>query len=165
MFENLKTRMQAFWRRVGPEQQTILVVSRSARVFRELRVLAIEQGWNIHFASSLRQAQLERPRSGVCVLLYDLEESWRYALDTVSNRAAPVIPIVLSAAAGPRLRIDVIAAGGYDVAQKPVDRAEIARLIRQAFALAAEVDACASLLLGPVEEYSNPGMFNPGRER
>lgn len=154
MFAALKARFHAFCRRVGPERQTILAVSRNPWVFRELRVLAIEQGWSIRFATSLPQAQFERPHSGICVLIYDLE-NWRPALPLLAHSDTPLIPIVLS---GNALRAEVIAAGGYDLALKPLDRAEVARLIHQAIALAAAIDSCASILPGHAAEYSNSGI-------
>jgi DNA-binding response OmpR family regulator len=148
MLDGLISRIEKLFRKVrraGMEQRTVVAVTRNQRDLNDMRVLGIQQSWTIRFATTLAQALQARPRSGICVVVYDRTVSradWRDAVESLCAWECPVFCILLSDSAGPALRNAVLDSGGYDIARKPMDPAELAALIRAAMALAAEIDSC-----------------------
>lgn len=148
MLHRLIARMEGLWRQVqraGLDQRTVLAVTRNQRLFTDLRVLAIQQGWSIRFAGATAQALECRPRTGICVLLYDRDLAggdWARDVKLLSTSENPVMCIVLSDSPGASLRAAVVRCGGFDVARKPLDHGHLAGLINGALALAEEIESC-----------------------
>lgn len=155
MFHRFISRLATLLRRVrraGMEQRTVLAVTRSQRDMTDLRVLAIQQGWSIRFATTLPRALEIRPRTGVCVIVYDRDlprTDWAHSVKLLAHSENPVFCILLADRPDHALRKSVVRCGGFDVASKPMDRAALAALatlINGALALASEIDACQAPL-------------------
>ncbi len=148
MFHEWISRVVRAFRRVrhaGMEQRTVLAVTRNERYMTDMRILAIQQSWSVRFATTLGQALEIRPRSGVCVVIYDRDVSrgdCAAAIRLLTHSENPVFCILL----GDGLRDMVVGCGGYDVASKPVDHEKLIGLINGALALAAEIDACQAAM-------------------
>jgi|GEM_PF-2441133 DNA-binding NtrC family response regulator len=135
------------------ESRTVLAVTDDERCRMSLRVLALEQGWHLLFASSVEDALLLRTGSRPCVLIYDREMpgDWRAALRAFAASPQPAIPIVLAAQAGGNLRQEVVNCGGYDAAGKPVEGERLVRLVNGALALAESIEELEWERAGPAQ--------------
>ncbi len=126
--------------------RTVLAVTGFRSLRTELRVLALENGWHIHFAAALGDAIEMRQRGRIAVVLYDRDvdgNHWRRGLEAMIGCADPACVILLSHQENPAIRLAVIEAGGYDVARDPFDKEALARLVNGAMALEAELDDSA----------------------
>ncbi len=137
------------WQQVwlpGVDKRTVLAITDDRRLMNDLRVLAIENAWNIRFAANLRQALARQPSEGNCVALYDRNtggvlDAVRGALDAVrlfARSESPVLTIVLSGRADAPIRNVVMHCGGFDAATS----AGIAHAVNSALALVCEIDSC-----------------------
>jgi CheY-like chemotaxis protein len=134
MLKNFKCHLEHLWRqleKVATSQRNVLAAPPAFSRRADFRVFAIEQRWQICFASTLERAVDIRQRQKIDVVIYDRDlpdADWRRALPRISNCAGPVIVIVLSyntdVAAG-RLVLDC---GGFAVARKPVERCSLWRI-------------------------------------
>lgn len=147
MFKNLVGRIEALWNRIehvaAPPERTVLLVTASQSVQTDLHVLSIQEGWRILFARSLDAALRILTIHGAAVIIYDLdlpEVAWRRALRSLLD-AAPVIFILLSSIADRCIWEAVLDGGGYDVAQKPLDRTKLVCLVNGAFALTSSIES------------------------
>ena len=130
-------------RRAGMEQRTVLAVTHNERLINDLRVLAIQNAWNIRFASNLGQAVARQPQAGICVVVYDRDGGTLDAVRLFARSRNPVLTIVLSNRPDPSLRAAVVRSGGFDVASSD----GLTSAINAALAIAAEIDACEAALL------------------
>jgi DNA-binding NtrC family response regulator len=135
--------------RLDHRSRTVLAVTRFRSLRAELRVLALEQGWHIVFASTLEDAVEIRRRARIAVVLYDRDFScgeWRVGLRTLASCGDATCVILLSHEENSELRHDVVEQGGFDVARDPFDTRRLARLMNGALALeAALYDAASGL--------------------
>jgi len=137
-------RLRRQWDDFAFSNRTILAVTTNASFQMSLRVLSLEQGWRIQFASCLEDGlRLQRlNRAGILVYDRDLPGiEWRRGLRALLRSTNPSFPIVVSDTSNPRLRSEVLRCGGYDVAQNPLDPKYFAALVNSAFALAKSIDS------------------------
>ena len=147
MLKNFKCHLEHLWRQleeVATSQRHVLAVLPAFSRRADFRVFAIEQRWQICFASTLERAVGIRQRQRIQVVIYDRDlpdTDWRRALPRISNCAGPAIVIVLSYntdASAERLILDC---GGYAVARKPVERGNLVPLVNGALQLVEDIDS------------------------
>lgn len=128
----------------APMCTNVLAVTEDLNCRMSLRVLALEQGWRVMFADCLEDGlRLERLNS-VSILVYDCGLSgveWRHGLRTLLESHGAIFPIVMSDVLSPRLRLEVLECGGYDIARNPLDPKHLTALVNGALALAKSVDS------------------------
>jgi len=127
-----------------PMSRTILAVTGDLSCRMSLRVLALEQGWRILFADCLEDGLRLQCLNSVSILVYDCGlpgVEWRHGLRTLLAPRGAIFPIVMSHVLSPRLRLEVLECGGYDIARNPLDPKHLAALVNGALALAKSVDS------------------------
>lgn len=136
--------------RATTHRLTLVAVSTDSRYLTDMRITAIQERWNIRFASTIEHACGACFGAGICVVAYDGDlpgVDWRQAVRSLSAQPfgaqyGPVLCIVSHRCGD--LRGQAIACGAYDLASKPFDRPAFANLARGAFQLALSIDeACA----------------------
>jgi len=141
------------------ENRTVLAVTSFRSLQTELRILSLQHGWHLLFATNLDTAVRLRKQAKVAVTLYDrgLEGiEWPEGLSTLLRCAEPTCVILLSHEMNSTLRKAAVEYGGYDVARDPFDGDCLARLVNGAFSLATAADSAAERNAGgPVEEKSS----------
>ena len=137
----LTERIGGLWqqiKRLGAEKPTVLAITNNDRLANNLRVLAIQNAWEIRFATNLGQALVRQPREGICVAVYDRDQGRvTDAVRQFSRSESPVLTIVLSGRADASIRSAVIRCGGFDL----VTAAGITRAVNAAIALVGEIDS------------------------
>jgi CheY-like chemotaxis protein len=159
MFGRLFGRIKTIWQHLGQagaEGPGVLAMTLTSSHCDELRIFAIQEGWNLRFANTLETAVQACRVRRVCVVLYDRDlpgMEWRRAFHLLLHSGRPVICILLSAALDSRLRKAVLDAGGYDLARKPPERGKplereaVVGLVNGALALVADIDSCTTAAL------------------
>jgi DNA-binding response OmpR family regulator len=148
MLNNFKCHLEHLWRQleeVATSQRNVLAVLPAFSRRADFRVFAIEQRWQICFASTLERAINILQTQKIDVVIYDRDlpdADWRRALPRISG---PAIVIVLSDTTCSSEERLVLDCGGYAVARKPVDRGNLVPLVNGALLLAEDID---SLCLG-----------------
>jgi DNA-binding response OmpR family regulator len=147
MLNNFKCHLEHLWRQleeVATSQRNVLAVLPAFSRRADFRVFAIEQGWRICFASTLKRAVDILQTQKIDVVIYDRDlpdADWRRALPRLGNCASPAIVIILSYntdASAERLVLDC---GGYAVARKPLERGNLVPLVNGALQLVEEIDS------------------------
>jgi CheY-like chemotaxis protein len=158
-FGRLLARIETIWQHLGQagaERPSVLAMTLTSGYCNELRIFAIQEGWNLSFANALENAVQACRMSRVCIVLYDRDlpgMEWRRAFHFLLHSDRPVFCILLSADVEPHLRKAVLDAGGYDLARKPLERGKplereaIVGLVNGALALAADIDSCTTSAL------------------
>jgi DNA-binding response OmpR family regulator len=151
MLKNFKGHLEHLWRQleeVGTSERSVLAVLPPSSRQDDLRVFAIEQRWQIRFASTLERAVDILRRQKIDVVIYDRDlpdAGWRralpQALSMISNCAGPAIVIVLSFTTSTSEERLVLDCGGYAVARKPVERGNLVPLVNGALQLAEDIDS------------------------
>ena len=147
MLKNFKGHLEHLWRHleeVAISERNVLAVLPAFSCQDDFRVFAIEQRWQICFASTLERAAdiLKRQKIDVVICDRDLPDAgWRQALSSISNRPNPPIVIVLSDTAGASEERLVLDCGGYAVARKPVERGNLVPLVNGALQLVEDIES------------------------
>src|SRR5215467_11082297 len=97
--------------RAGSLDCTIVAVTTSESAQVNLRVLSIQEGWQISFARTLEAALQHRDASRIAVIVYDRNlpgADWRKSLSALVQSPRPVFFVLLSCAPETRLRRTVI---------------------------------------------------------
>jgi DNA-binding response OmpR family regulator len=145
MLNNFKCHLEHLWRQleeVATSQRNVLAVLPAFSRRADLRVFAIEQRWQICFASTLDRAVNILQTQKIDVVIYDRDlpdADWRRALPRISK--GPAIVIVLSHTSGAIEQRLVLDCGGYAVARKPVERGNLVPLVNGALQLVEEIDS------------------------
>ncbi|MGA3186792.1 MAG: hypothetical protein ABSF22_06745 [Bryobacteraceae bacterium] len=143
-FRNVLNLLWRQYEQFALASRTILAVTHNFSCRTSLRVLSLEQGWRILFADSLEDALRLQHLNSVSILVYDRDlpgVEWRHGLRTLLTSKEPVFPIVISDVLDSRLRFEVLACGGYDLAQNPLDPKDFVALVNGALALAKSIDS------------------------
>ena len=149
MLKNFKGHLEQLWRQleeVATLERNVLAVLPAFSGQDDFRVFAIEQRWQICFASTLERAIDILRRQKIDVVIYDRDlpdAGWRQALSSLSNCAGPAIVIVLSNTTCASEEMLVLDCGGYAVARKPVERGNLIPLVNGALQLAEDIDSRA----------------------
>ena len=147
MLNNFKCHLEHLWRQleeVATSQRNVLAVLPAFSRRADFRIFAIEQRWQICFASTLERAVDIQRRQKIDVVIYDRDlpdADWRQALSKVSNSAGPAIVIVLSYTTDASAERLVLDCGGFAVARKPVERGNLVPLVNGALQLVEEIDS------------------------
>lgn len=148
MFKHLKSRLDSLWRQLeqaGDVSRSVLAVLSTSSCQHDLRVFAIEQGWRMSFATTLRDALDIRQTKKIEVIIYDQDlpdAPWRQGLFQLLDCTGPALAILLSCTADARICRTVLESGGFAVARKPVDRGSLVPLVNGALQLAEDIDSC-----------------------
>jgi DNA-binding response OmpR family regulator len=147
MLKNFKCHLEHLWRQleeVATSQRNVLAVLPVFSRRADFRVFAIEQRWQICFASTLERAVDILQTQKIDVVIYDRDlpdANWRHALPRISNCAGPAIVIVLSSTTDASAERLVLDCGGFAVARKPVERGNLVPLVNGALQLVEEIDS------------------------
>ena len=110
----------------------ILLVSPFPREQNTARVISISERWRVRIAPTLDVALKFQQEERITVVLYDqnlLDVEWHQGISVLLRSSGPLCVILLSFFVQERLRRDVLAHGGYDVAIKPLDRKTLIPLV------------------------------------
>jgi DNA-binding response OmpR family regulator len=131
------------WGQFSWKSTTVLAVTNNFNCRMSLRVLSLEQGWRILFAESLEDGLRLQRMNRAGILVYDLklpDVEWRRGLRVLTKQES-VFPIVISDVLNSRLRSEVLACGGYDVARNPLEPQRFVALVNGALGLAKSIDS------------------------
>jgi two-component system, sensor histidine kinase and response regulator len=118
------------------ENISILVVSSHPDDVTCLRVMLHHSDWRIAVATCAAEAakQLQAQPISVIICERDLPDgSWKEVLQQTQQLAQPPLLLVVSKHADENLWAEVLNLGGYDVLLKPLDRAEVLRVVGMAW--------------------------------
>ena len=121
---------------LGRERElTILSVSANPEDHDSLRCIMQDRGWRIICASSGQQATACLCHARVDVIVCDClpDGTWRDILSCIAELTEPAAVIVTSATTDEVFRTEVRSLGGFDVLSKPLDPAEVQRLVTAAW--------------------------------
>ncbi|HXA65202.1 MAG TPA: hypothetical protein VNV82_08625 [Bryobacteraceae bacterium] len=150
MLRNLVSRIGALWRQLEQvaEERSILAVMQISSGQDDLRVIGIQEGWRVLFATTVQRAVGIRQTNRVDVILYDCEVAeadWRPGLVTLLNSGEPVFAIVISRVVDTSISVDVLESGGYAVAPKPLERQNLVALVNGALQMEDTINSCRVL--------------------
>ena len=123
---------------VPPADRTVsvLAVSPYEEDHACLRMIFSHSNWKIFRAQDCREAMDFVSQNSVAVVVSerDLPDGdWRQLLELLSSLPAPPLLVVTARNADDSLWAEVLNLGAYDVLSKPLDRAEVTRIISLAW--------------------------------
>lgn len=125
---------------------TILLVSALSSECNTVRVFSLVTRWRLLIAPNVTAAVGLRGTQNVTILLYDGDVpgiSWQEGVRALLDAKRPAFLILFSSAIHEGCRTELIALGGYDIAQKPVSPDTLARLVNGCWRLMNDIDNAA----------------------
>jgi DNA-binding response OmpR family regulator len=119
-----------------PENIPILLVSPDPADLPAFREILHHAQWNLHHVETVKQAERHVKQSAPSVIVCerDLPDgSWKNVLRCAAAVAASPLLLVVSRRADEALWTEALTLGGYDVLLKPLDKAEVARVVGMAW--------------------------------
>ena len=117
----------------NPERAvTVLAISPHQEDHVRLRHIFTHSNWHVHGVSNWREAQARLLESATPVVLCEVrltDATWKEVLDGLGRMPDPPLLIVTSRWADDELWAEVLNLGGYDVLMKPLDQAEVVRVV------------------------------------
>jgi DNA-binding response OmpR family regulator len=133
-----------------------LLISTHLSVCDTVRVFALLHGWRLLVASNLNAAVAFLGQRKLTVILYDQDVpgvQWSQGVGTLLQAKPSACLVLLSVAADEKLRLALLALGGYDVAPKPLTLEVLTSLVEGSVALLDEIGSAQG---GVTREGRNP---------
>ncbi len=133
------------------QTRTILLVSALRSERDTVRAFSLRYGWHLLVASTLRAAVELQRQEKVTVILYDRdlpEVEWSAGAAALLQTTSACF-VLLSSATDEKLRLELLAWGGYDVVRKPVAFDGLAPLLQGYWALRQEINSAELCFLHP----------------
>jgi DNA-binding response OmpR family regulator len=148
--------------------RTILLVSAHRSECDTIRAFSLRYGWHLLVASNLTAAVALQQQETVSVILYDQalrDIEWPEGVGVLLKTKPSACLILLSFATDEKMRLALLALGGYEVARKPVALDALAPLVNGYGTLLQEID---SVDLDPIHygrTHRQLGVKEPGLGR